>query len=85
MINYGIVRGDSRPQEIEVTPAMVFVASNIEPFTAVIDGHETSGYQYNYIGYTKDEYIQVLSSTDNARIQQLEEELRATKILLGVD
>ena len=85
MINYGRVFGDTRPKEVNVTAGQVFVAKNIEEVTQEIDGYEVSGYQYDYIGYTKDEYLEEVASKDAQRIAELEEQLRVTKILLGVD
>ncbi len=81
MVNYGIVHSESSPAEIEITDYNVYVASNIHQYHAEIDGHEVNGYEYNYVKYTKDEYIQLLAQQS----QRLEEELAATKILLGVE
>lgn len=69
MINYGIQRGYVRPQEIEITASAVFVASNITPYTKEYDGKVEEGYEYEYIGYTKDEYILQLAR-DNKKLQQ---------------
>ena len=85
MINYGIVKSSTRPQEVEMTNSMVFVASNIEPFSETIEGYTMEGYQYNYVAYTKDEYIRVITESNTQAIAALEEELRAAKILLGVE
>lgn len=81
MKNYGKVQSSAQPSEIEFTETKVFVASNIEAFTQNLGGYEENGYVYDYIEYNKDEYIQLLSQQS----QRLEEELAATKILLGVD
>lgn len=81
MKNYGIIQGLTEPQSIEITPTSVFVATNITPYQEEIDGHTISGYQYNYIEYTKDEYL--LQQTNS--IAALQEELAATKVLLGVE
>ncbi len=81
MISYGKIRSGSRPKEVDMTASQVFIATNIEPYTIEIDGVEESGYQYDYVGYTKDEYL--LEQTN--KITQLEQELQAAKILLGVD
>lgn len=84
MINYGQVKSSFRPQEIELTSNKVFVASNIEEYQDIIDGKEINGYQYNYICYSKDEYI-LLMAQNNSDITTLREELEAAKILLGVE
>lgn len=85
MINYGKVRSSERPQESEITSEYVFVASNIEPYEAVIEDKTISGFEYDYIAYTKDEYIQLIISQNSQTISELEDELRAVKILLGVE
>lgn len=57
MINYGIVKGFQRPQEIEVTDTTVFIASNIEPCVLDVNNQDVDGFQYDYRAYTKDEYL----------------------------
>lgn len=81
MKNYGIIYGSTEPQSIEITPTSVFVATNIESYQEEIDGHQVSGYKYNYIEYSKDEYL--LQQTNS--LVQLQEELAAAKVLLGVE
>ena len=81
MINHGIQYSTDRPQAIEMTTDSVFVATNITPYSKEIEGHTIEGYQYNYIQYTKDEYL----LEQLASITSLQEELQAAKILLGVD
>lgn len=84
MINYGKVKSSVRPQEIELTTDKVFVATNIEEYQDIIDNKEINGYQYDYICYSKDEYI-LLMAQNNADVTALREELEAAKILLGVE
>lgn len=84
MINYGQVKSSVRPQEIEITSDKVFITSNIEEYEETIDERTISGFKYNLIEYTKDEYIILLSQT-NSEIAALREELAAAKILLGVE
>lgn len=81
MKNYGIVYGSTEPQAIEITPNSVFIATNVEPYEEQIDDITVSGYKYNYIEYSKDEYL--LQQTNN--INALQEELAAAKVLLGVE
>ena len=57
MINYGVQYSTTRPHELEVTDTAVYLASNIVPYSKEIEGHVIEGYSYNYVGYTKDEYI----------------------------
>ena len=93
MVNYGVVRGDKSPELVEINVTGVYVASDIQPYEEEIvdDDNNTrtmSGYQYNYILYTKDEYLVILTKK-NAELDQknaeLEDELQATKIILGVE
>ena len=63
MTNYGIVTSLDRPKSIEITDTNVFLASNITPCTLESPGGRINGYQYNYCGYTKDEYIEYLHNS----------------------
>ena len=81
MKNYGIVYGSVQPQAVEITPTSVFIASNIEPYETIINGNTVIEYKYNYVEYSKDEYL--LQQTNS--ITALQEELAAAKVLLGVD
>lgn len=81
MINYGRIKGQVEPPEIEMTDTSVFIASNIEPYTETIDDVTINGYEYDYISYTKDEYL----LQQNQSIRALQEELAAAKVLLGVE
>lgn len=85
MINYGKVKSKVRPPQVELTPNYVYVASNVESITEIIDEVEETAYQYDYVGYTKDEYINTMASSNAAALEELTDELAATKILLGVD
>ncbi len=84
MTNFGRVYSENRPKEIEITSSSVFVASNITPYEKEIDDEIIKGYEYDYVSYTKDEYILNLYNL-NKTIKDLEDELEATKILLGVE
>lgn len=81
MKNYGVIYGTTEPQPIEITATSVFIASNVEPYEEQIDNTTISGYKYNYTEYTKDEYL--LQQSNN--IAELQEELAAAKVLLGVE
>lgn len=85
MKDYGKVRSASQPNEVEITPTMVFVASDITPYEEELEGAISSGYEYNYKQYTKDEYITLLTETNAQAIAELQQELAAAKILLGVE
>lgn len=81
MKNYGKVYSTARPEEITITNTSVFIASNITPYTKEIEEHIQQGYEYDYVEYTKDEYLLQQST----QLTSLAEELAAAKILLGVD
>ena len=81
MKDYGRIRGSAEPPTVEITQSSVFIASNIQAYTEDVEGHEVHGYEYDYVEYSKDEYL-IQQST---QIASLQEELRAAKILLGVD
>lgn len=81
MKDYGIIYGATEPQQVEITPNSVFIASEIEPYSDSFDNYSTQGYKYHYIEYTKDEYLLQQSNS----IAALQEELQAAKVLLGVD
>ena len=85
MINYGKVRSSEIPQEIQITTDYVYVASNIEPYELLNEDKVLIGYEYDYIAYTTDEYIQLIVSENAKTISELEDELSAVKILLGVE
>lgn len=81
MTNLGIQYSSVEPAAIEMTDNFVFVAKNITPYSKTIEEHTINGYSYEYIQYTKDEYM----LAQNTKIDALEQELAAAKILLGVD
>ena len=81
MKNYGIIYGQTEPPSIEITQTSVFIATDITPYEQEIEGHQISGYKYNYVEYSKDEYL--LQQTNS--IAALQEELAAAKVLLGVE
>ena len=81
MKEYIKIHSAARPQEIEITPTAVYIATNITPYEEIIDGRTITGFEYDCIDYTKDEYLVY----QNNKINGLQEELDAAKILLGVD
>lgn len=81
MTYYGKIRSITEPQHIEITSSTVFIANNITPYTEQIEDKQESGYEYDYTSYTKDEYLLL----QNQKITDLDEELKAAKILLGVE
>lgn len=71
MTIYKKIHTDEKPQEVEITEAMVFLAKNIKQFTNIIDDHEVSGYEYDCFAYTKDEYIHFLAEQNTSLQNEL--------------
>jgi len=71
MKDYGRVRSNRRPEAVEMTRDMVFVSSNITPYTDTLDDREDSGFEYNYVSYTKDEYIEKITKENSDNIDML--------------
>lgn len=73
MINYGKTYSDERPEEVDVKETMVFVASNIkEVLTPDPEGEEyKTQYEFDYVGYTKDEYIKLMTDNNSDMNAQL--------------
>lgn len=78
MIDYGRVRSAEKPEEVVITPEQVFVASDIVAFSEVIDEYTLNGFEFNYVSYTKDEYIQLMKEENKG----LQEELLDTQSAL---
>lgn len=57
MTNLGIQYSIVAPKSIEIIGDSVFLANNIQPYEKEIEGRTMSGYSYEYIRYSKDEYI----------------------------
>ena len=57
MKQHGKVYSSIEPQPIEITENAVFWASNIESYTRVVDDYTQSGYSYDCVEYSKDEYL----------------------------
>lgn len=69
MINYGLVYSTVRPQAIEMTNNLVFIATNIEEYEKTIDNDVERGYKYNLISYDKNEYIKKIDA-DNTQLKE---------------
>ena len=85
MTNYGLVKSKTLPPAVEITPNYVYIASNIQSVEEEIDENVETIYTYNYVSYTKDEYISTITAENARAIDELNDELAATKVLLGVD
>lgn len=57
MIKLGTQYSATAPKDIEITADAVFLAINIRPYEKEIEGRNISGYAYECVQYTKDEYI----------------------------
>lgn len=57
MINYGKQFGFVAPQEIEITNTAVFIASDIQQQSRKVEDYTITGYEYNLVQYSKDEYL----------------------------
>ena len=71
MIEYGKQKSTVRPEELELTETKVFVNSNItEVNEDETDGQQGfTGYEFDLIEYTKDEYIKI-QAEKNAVLEQ---------------
>jgi len=78
MERYTKVHSTIRPQEIEITPTEVYIAQNITPYEEILDNGIISGFEYDSIKYTKDEYLIKLAE-ENSNLRQ---ELTDTQIAL---
>ena len=85
MINYGHIKSSTRPEPLELTATSVFIASNISEYTEELENETVHGFEYDYACYDKDEYLTTIATQNQQAITELQEELEATKILLGVD
>lgn len=72
------------PPKIDITNTKVFIADNIQEIEREIENDIVHCYQYTLTEYDKDEYLAILSQNQQD-IAALQEELRAAKILLGVE
>lgn len=72
------------PPKIDITKTKVFLATDIQEIDREIENITEHCYVYNLIEYDKDEYFAILSQNQQD-IAALQEELRAAKILLGVE
>ena len=78
------IRSNGEPKTIQIINNNIIIPQNIHPFSITSDEGEMSGYEYDCDIYSKDEYLIIIAEQAN-RISELEDELAAAKILLGVD
>ena len=78
------VRGNGIPNSIQIFNNQVIIPSNIHEYSQETDNGTISGYEYDCDIYTKDQYI-ILMAGQTQKIAELEDQLAAAKILLGVE
>ena len=71
MKNYGVQKSSVLPNNFEITNSKVFVYENIEKIISKIEEQEITEYQFNLIGYDKDEYIKIISEKNEELNQQI--------------
>ena len=71
MKNHGQVRSTVEPLAVEISASKVFVASDIEEITVTMEEDTHVEFQFNLIEYNKDEYIRMMSDTDESLEQGL--------------
>lgn len=84
MKTYNFTYSTIEPPKIDITATKVFLATNIQEIEREVEDTIEHCYQYTLLEYDKDEYLTILSQNQQD-IEALQEELRATKILLGVE
>ena len=83
MIEYKDTRSAERPAEVDIKETKVFVATNIH--TVEVNDYDMSDepttrieYEFDYIEYTKDEYLHLMIERNN----ELENEITDTQLAL---
>ena len=85
MTSYGRVKSSTKPNYMEITATIVIISTNITEYEEDLDDIKVHGWEYDCIVYNKDEYLATLAVSNNQAINELADELEATKILLGVE
>ena len=80
MIDYGRQKSTVKPEEIEITEDMVFIASGISESTDSQPGF--AGYEFDLVGYDKDEYIKLQATSNKSLQEQVETTQEALDFLL---
>lgn len=62
MVDYGKQRSTVKPEPIVLDEFSVWVYSNITPVEETVGEETFSGWEFNMVQYTKDEYIMLLQS-----------------------
>lgn len=84
MKEYKKVRSSVMPQSIEITDKAVYLAKNVLPYEEDLGGRIVSGFQYDCIEYSKDEYlIKLTQDNANLREQLLDTQLALVELYEG--
>ena len=79
MIDYGRQKSTVKPEEIEITENMVFIASGISEITE--EGTDSqpgfAGYEFDLVGYDKDEYIKLQATSNKQHLDRGIKEITA--------
>lgn len=78
MTDYGKQLSSVAPKPVEIVGENIYINSDIQPFDEILEGRHMTGYEFNCVKYTKDEYI-ILLASKNA---QLEQDLIDTQVAL---
>ncbi|MDD3347325.1 hypothetical protein [Oscillibacter sp.] len=62
MKNFGVVKSTVKPSSLAIDDSSVWISSNITEITEPVGEDTFTGYQYELIQYSKDEYIQLLDT-----------------------
>jgi hypothetical protein len=62
MINYGKTQSIVKPEPIKIDTFSVWVNTNIIAIEETVGEDMFSGYEYDMVQYTKDEYIKLLDT-----------------------
>ena len=84
MIDYGRQKSTVKPEEIEITENMVFIASGISEITVEWTDSQPgfAGYEFDLVGYDKDEYIKLQATSNKSLQEQVETTQEALDFLL---
>jgi len=73
MINHGKVKSTVEPEPLIVDESSVWVHSNIVPVEELNEEETFIGFEYDMIQYEKDEYIKIMSDSNEALESQMTE------------
>jgi hypothetical protein len=62
MTNYGKVQSTVKPEPMVIDESSVWVHTNIQPVEETVGEETFSGWEFDMVQYTKDEYIRMLDT-----------------------